>query len=84
MTLIKPLRFITLTFLYFMTVSTMLVYPSDPEIFFDWTVSYTQRAPLGVNKQVVVFPSNKIVFFVVVYIYIYIFLYDDAYWDVFL
>ncbi|KAL4650199.1 hypothetical protein ACB092_01G069700 [Castanea dentata] len=32
----------------------MLVYPSDPEIFFDWTVSYTQRAPLGVNKQVIV------------------------------
>ncbi|KAK4600007.1 hypothetical protein RGQ29_009887 [Quercus rubra] len=54
MTLIKPLRFITLTFLYFVTVSTMLVYPSDPEIFFDWTVSYTQRAPLGVNKQVIV------------------------------
>nr|POF00565.1 monocopper oxidase-like protein sku5 [Quercus suber] len=51
MRLIKPLRFITSTFLYFVTVSTMLVYTSDPEIFFDWTVSYAQRAPLGVNKQ---------------------------------
>ena len=81
MTLIKPLRFITLTFLYFVTVSTMLVYPSDPEIFFDWTVSYTQRAPLGVNKQVVVFPSNKMVFFLVVYIF---FLYNDAHCNVFL
>ncbi|KAL0016984.1 hypothetical protein SO802_004053 [Lithocarpus litseifolius] len=54
MTLIKPLRLITLTFLYFVTVLTMLVYTSDQEIFFDWTVSYAQRAPLGVNKQVIV------------------------------
>ncbi|KAK7835204.1 monocopper oxidase-like protein sku5 [Quercus suber] len=54
MRLIKPLRFITSTFLYFVTVSTMLVHTSDPEIFFDWTVSYAQRAPLGVNKQVIV------------------------------
>ncbi|KAK2660733.1 hypothetical protein Ddye_007266 [Dipteronia dyeriana] len=36
------------------TVAAVLVDSESPNIFFDWTVTYSRRAPLGVDKQVIV------------------------------
>uniref|UniRef100_A0A2N9FRK7 Plastocyanin-like domain-containing protein n=1 Tax=Fagus sylvatica TaxID=28930 RepID=A0A2N9FRK7_FAGSY len=41
-------------FLFFIVVSTTLIHAESPQIFFDWTVSYAHRAPLGIEKQVIV------------------------------
>ena len=48
---INPLRF-------FLVVSTTLVH-AESSHFYDWTVSYAQLAPLGVDKQVVAFHKSN-------------------------
>lgn len=64
--LTNPLRFITSTILW---VSTALViHAESPQLFLDWTVSYSHRAPLGVEKQVGFHFHKKNIF-----IYIYTF-----------
>ncbi|XP_059462057.1 monocopper oxidase-like protein SKS1 [Corylus avellana] len=51
MGLTNCLRFITSTILW---VSAALVHAESSPIFLDWTISYSHRAPLGVEKQVIV------------------------------
>ena len=48
---INPMRF-------FLVVSTTLVH-AESSHFYDWTVSYAQLAPLGVDKQVVAFHKSN-------------------------
>ncbi|KAL5845306.1 hypothetical protein ACOSQ4_011264 [Xanthoceras sorbifolium] len=55
----EPMTHVTITstlvlFISIFTIAAVLVDSESPHLFFDWTVTYSRRAPLGVDKQVIV------------------------------